>query len=468
MTTHNITIYPDGKAREEILVRQWDNLSHVLVFTLPPEIVGDRADLRILPNGAKAPYVYPCELTGSRAECTPTYEAWGWQGTAYIQLVIYAGENVVWQSAKIPVTVQGSIDEAGATTPEEGKTLVEQLQAAINEAAGIIDFDVAAVPLDQGATPTADRVVDPATGKSTIVFGIAPGPEGPQGVQGPAGAQGPAGQPGETAVSAINPRGDYAVDAVPYYTLNDYITYENGNAYVCKNDNPTNEPPTDGSYLDPFWQLLALRGAQGPQGIQGPAGIQGPPGIQGIPGMQGPRGDDGPAGPQGPKGETGEGVRILGTYATLDDLRASVLDPEQGDMYNVGASAPYNVYMWEKSVLNWVDQGQLQGPEGPEGPEGPQGPRGEKGAIITKISVSLAASMWAGSNPFTQPVMIDGITSESMVDIQPDASVIMQLALDGVQGLYIENVDGVLTAYAVGGYPRADITVQATVLEVTE
>lgn len=244
MTIHNITIYPDGTAREEMLVRQWDNLSHRMVFTLPPQVAqtsGITADLRVLPNGAKAPYIYPCEISGTAAACTPTYEAWGCPGPAYIQLAIYSGENVVWQSAQLPVIVQGSIDQTGASTPEAGKTLVQEMQQALAEASKILDFDVDANELPPGSAPTAERVIDPETGQSTIVMGLVTGKEGPP----------------------------------------------------------------------------------------------------------------------GPKGDPGAGLRILGTYATLDDLRSSVIGAAQGDAYNVGPSAPYNIYTWDQSRLDWVDQGRL-------------------------------------------------------------------------------------------------------------
>ena len=87
-----------------------------------------------------------------------------------------------------------------------------------------------------------------------------PGEKGEQGERGPAGEPG---QPGESAVAALNPRGDYLEEADPAYALNDYITYTDGNAYVCKNDNPYNEPPTTGKNDDEYWQIIALRGAPG-------------------------------------------------------------------------------------------------------------------------------------------------------------------------------------------------------------
>lgn len=42
----------------------------------------------------------------------------------------------------------------------------------------------------------------------------------------------------------------------------------------------------------------------------------------------------------------GKNFTILGTYETLDALTAAVPSPEQGDVYNVGAAAPYDMYMW--------------------------------------------------------------------------------------------------------------------------
>lgn len=89
------------------------------------------------------------------------------------------------------------------------------------------------------------------------------------------GPQGEIGPQGESAASAINPRGDYDVNADPHYTVSDYITSAEGNTYVCKKDNPDNVAPTDGTINDEFWQILALRGAQGIAGKDGEKGSDG-------------------------------------------------------------------------------------------------------------------------------------------------------------------------------------------------
>lgn len=131
------------------------------------------------------------------------------------------------------------------------------------------------------------------------------------------------------------------------------------------------------------------------QGMPGKDGAQGPPGkaftyddftpeqlaeLTGPEGPQGPRGPQGPQGVQGPKGDAGTGLDILGTYTSVEALRAAVTQPKQGNMYNVGETAPYNVYMWDTTNGGeWLNQGQLQGAKGEQGPQGIQGPIGPQG-----------------------------------------------------------------------------------------
>lgn len=131
------------------------------------------------------------------------------------------------------------------------------------------------------------------------------------------------------------------------------------------------------------------------QGVPGKDGAQGPPGkaftyddftpeqlaeLTGPEGPQGPRGPQGPQGVQGPKGDAGTGLDILGTYTSVEALQSAVTTPAQGDMYNVGETAPYNVYMWDTTNGGeWLNQGQLQGAKGEQGPQGIQGPPGPQG-----------------------------------------------------------------------------------------
>lgn len=83
-----------------------------------------------------------------------------------------------------------------------------------------------------------------------------------------------------------------------------------------------------------------------------------------------------------------------------------------------------------------------------------------------KTSITLDTS-WSGAGPYTHTVSISGITANSKVDLQPDATVISQMVSDGVQALYVDNNNGTLTAYAVGAAPTAALSIQCTICEVT-
>lgn len=186
------------------------------------------------------------------------------------------------------------------------------------------------------------------------------GPQGPRGYQGIQGEQGPKGDQG-----AQGPKGDTG-PLGPKGNKGD--KGDKGDAFTYEDFTPE--------------QLAALTGPKGdtgPQGPKGDTGPQGPKGDQGETGPQGPKGDTGDTGPQGPKGDTGTGLDIKGTYESLEALRQAVQSPQQGDMYNVGAVAPFTIYMWDDGENDWISQGQLQGPKGDTGPQGPKGDTGDTG-----------------------------------------------------------------------------------------
>lgn len=192
-----------------------------------------------------------------------------------------------------------------------------------------------------------------------------PGEQGPQGIQGqqgetgPKGEQGPQGDPG--------PKGDPGADGAPgesagFGTISAEVDNTTGN--------PSVEVQTSGPNTGKNITFL-FKGIKGEAGEIGPQGPEGPTGPQGV------------QGPKGEKGDTGTGLDILGTYDSLEALRSGVPAPNQGDTYNVGAVAPYTIYMWDTTNLpgDWISQGQLQGPIGPEGPQGPAGQTGPQGPI---------------------------------------------------------------------------------------
>lgn len=113
-------------------------------------------------------------------------------------------------------------------------------------------------------------------------------------------------------------------------------------------------------------------GATGPQGATGvgatgPRGVQGEQGPQGIQGVTGP---SGPLGPTGPKGDTGAGLTILGSLASVNDLPS---DAAEGDGYIIGGQ----LYIWTGD--EWTNVGVVQGPTGPQGPKGDKGEIGFTG-----------------------------------------------------------------------------------------
>ena len=179
------------------------------------------------------------------------------------------------------------------------------------------------------------------------------GERGPQGVRGPQGEQGEKGEQGDQGPQGIQgPKGDTGPIG------------------------PQGEQGPTGPQ--------GLRGETGPIGPQGEKGEQGPQGIQGPQGEQGPKGDTGPRGPQGEKGETGSGFKVLGYYGTKAELLAAVTSPSTGDAYGVGASDPYDIYIYTPNS-GWVNNGPLQGAKGDKGDKGdpgdtgPTGPQGEVG-----------------------------------------------------------------------------------------
>ncbi len=125
-----------------------------------------------------------------------------------------------------------------------------------------------------------------------------------------------------------------------------------------------------------------------PQNIKGPTGIAGP---------QGPKGDTGPVGPQG---EAGAGFVIKGYYFDIAALESAVPSPETGAAYGVGASDPFDIYVWDADHRVWVNNGPLQGPKGATGPQGetgPQGPKGDTGATGAKGDTGNPATILSRS-----------------------------------------------------------------------
>lgn len=120
---------------------------------------------------------------------------------------------------------------------------------------------------------------------------------------------------------------------------------------------------------------------RGPIGLKGDIGPQGVIGATGPVGPQGPQGKVGPVGPQGLQGEKGEkgdpgtGLKILGEYASEEELKKAHPTGRAGDSYLIAS----HVWYWSEVSNKWMDAGNLQGPTGPRGPKGEQGIQGIQG-----------------------------------------------------------------------------------------
>ena len=85
-------------------------------------------------------------------------------------------------------------------------------------------------------------------------------------------------------------------------------------------------------------------------------------------------------------------------------------------------------------------------------------------------SVTLTANEWVdnGNETYSQSVNITNGTVNSLVELQADSSVLLQMINDGVTSIGIINQGGVFTAEAVNAIPTANLTIQCTVIEVSE
>lgn len=196
------------------------------------------------------------------------------------------------------------------------------------------------------------------------------GPQGPKGDQGETGPQGPKGDTGDTGPQG--PKGDTG-DTGPQ-----------GEQGIQGEQGVKGDKGDTGAAAGFGTPTITVSPSTGTPSAQVTA--SGPDtakvfafSFSGLKGETGPKGAKGDTGDQGPKGDTGTGLDIKGTYESLEALRQAVQSPQQGDMYNVGAVAPFTIYMWDDGENDWISQGQLQGPKGDTGPQGPKGDTGDTG-----------------------------------------------------------------------------------------
>ena len=147
-------------------------------------------------------------------------------------------------------------------------------------------------------------------------------------------------KPNPPAVNLKGPQGDRGYVYTPFVDSNGFVSWTNNGGLV--NPSPVN-----------------IKGPKGDQGEQGPQGLRGE---------------------QGAKGDPGAGLKILGEYVSIEELKKAHPIGRDGDSYLIGS----HVWYWSPKANTWMDAGNLQGPTGPQGPQGDQGiqgPRGEQGLV---------------------------------------------------------------------------------------
>lgn len=368
------------------LGRTGENEAARIAFTLAPfeEVFpGGTPALLVKRKGDSAAYPVPLTVEGLTAYWTVTSADTDKAGFGQCELQWHLGDTLA-KSNKFDFIVVPAL-EAGAEPPDEpSKRWFDAIQAqigdlsklttkakdnlvaAINEAArsgggsggGTIDMRVSGGYIQYSN--------DGVTWENLIEVSELKGEAGPQGIPGADGAQGPKGDPGPQGIPGEKgeagpqgPRGE---------------TGPQGERGLKGDAGPQGVPGEKGAD--------GAKGDTGPQGERGPQGI---PGAQGIPGETGPQGERGPQGPKGDKGdpgqkgETGSGFVVKGYYGTVSALQTSVKNPAVGDAYGVGASEPYDIYIYDGVTRTWINNGPLQGAKGDPGPKGDKGEPGEQG-----------------------------------------------------------------------------------------
>lgn len=96
------------------------------------------------------------------------------------------------------------------------------------------------------------------------------------------------------------------------------------------------------------------------------------------------------------------------------------------------------------------------------------GPFSGGGSSGKLVEITLPFANWKGAkSPYSMTLTIEGLIQRSRIDLWPSVSNLERLRIMGT-GLCTENDDGTVTVYAIGNKPDEDITIQASITEVSE
>lgn len=95
-------------------------------------------------------------------------------------------------------------------------------------------------------------------------------------------------------------------------------------------------------------------------------------------------------------------------------------------------------------------------------------PTGGQSDVVMQ-NITLSATGWvedAENGMFTQGVSNENIGESTLIDLFPDATVLRQLAQDGVTAIYAKNDSGTATVVALDASPTVEIVMQVGFVEV--
>lgn len=91
---------------------------------------------------------------------------------------------------------------------------------------------------------------------------------------------------------------------------------------------------------------------------------------------------------------------------------------------------------------------------------------GGGGTAVKLTNITLLASGWkGGESPYSQVVDIEGISVNSMVNLQPSVEQ-LEIFHNKDIAFTTENEGGIVTVFAIGDKPTNDYIIQATLVEV--
>ena len=83
-------------------------------------------------------------------------------------------------------------------------------------------------------------------------------------------------------------------------------------------------------------------------------------------------------------------------------------------------------------------------------------------------SITLLADNWIDNKDetYSQIVSIPQGKINSMIELQPDTTILLKMIEDSVISIGVTNDNGTFTANAIGATPTVDLTIQCTIIEV--